>query len=392
MTAILVIIYVSFISLGLPDGILGAAWPVMSVDLGAPISFAGVISMLIFGGTIVSSLFSEKVIRRFGTGLVTSVSVLMTALALLGFALSSGVVWLCIFAIPLGLGAGSVDAALNNFIAVHYKARHMNWLHCFWGVGASAGPLIISAFIYRQSGWKIGYGIISIAQIILVAALFVALPLWKKAEHGDDEQSHQHEHGLLSSLKTPGVKSAMLIFFAYGAMETTTGLWGSTYLVGVKGLSPEAAAQWVSLFYLGITAGRFISGFISFKLKNTAMIRMGMVIIAAGLLAMLVPSGSTMSLVGFVLIGLGCAPVFPGMMHETPERFGKLASQKIVGLQMASAYAGTTFMPPLFGAIAQYIDFSLFPFFLLLMFFVSFGLSENLNRVMLRKKISAFKG
>lgn len=386
MTALLVIIYVSFISLGLPDGLLGAAWPVMSADFGAPLSFAGVISMITAGGTIVSSLFCEKMIRRFGTGLVTTVSVLMTALALLGISLSGDVVWICILAVPLGLGAGSVDAALNNFVALHYKAHHMNWLHCFWGVGATAGPMLMSLFIAKQNGWKMGYGTIGIVQIVLVAALFAALPLWKRAPSQSDGAQSQSTKNVFDALRIPGVKSAMLIFLVYCSLEMTMGLWGSSYLVGIRGLSAETAAQWVSLYYLGITAGRFASGFVSMKLNNTAMIRVGILVIAVGLLAVLLPLGNAAVQIGFGMIGLGCAPIFPSMLHETPARFGKADSQKLVGLQMASAYTGSTLMPLVVGAAAQSIGIFLFPYFLLVMFVTLLLLSENLNRIVIKNK------
>ena len=385
MTALLVMIYISFISLGLPDGLLGASWPVMSADFGAPLSFAGVIGMITAGGTVISSLTSDRVIKRFGTGLVTTVSVLMTALALLGISLSSNIFWICLLAVPLGLGAGSVDTALNNFVALHYKAHHMNWLHCFWGVGASAGPIIMSLYIAKQNGWKIGYGTIGIAQVALVAALFVALPLWKKAKSGSEESHAKGSASMLGALKIPGVKSAMLIFLVYCSLEVTMGLWGSSYLVGVRGLSAETAAQWVSLYYIGITAGRFVSGFASMKLNNTAMIRLGVIVIAAGLLAVLLPLGNTVVQIGFGMIGLGCAPIFPSMVHETPARFGKADSQKLVGLQMASAYTGTTLAPLIVGVASQYIGIYLFPYFLLLMFIALVALTENLNRIVLTK-------
>lgn len=386
MTALLVIIYMSFISLGLPDSLLGAAWPVMSTDLGTPLSMAGVLAMVVTLGTIVSSLLSERVIRRFGTGLVTAFSVMLTAVALLGVALSQSIVWLFVLAVPLGLGAGSVDTALNNFVALHYKAKHMNWLHCFWGLGATVGPIIMAAFLARQGGWKLGYGTIGIIQAVLVVILFSTLPLWKKAVKQDEhsEEHHQQPQKIFSAIKAPGVKSAMLVFFAYCAIEVTTGLWGSSYLVSVKGLPPETAAQWIALYYFGITAGRFISGFISMKLSNISMIRMGMVITGVGLMGAILPLGNAVLQVSFVMIGLGCAPIFPAMLHETPVRFGKAVSQKLVGLQMASAYLGSTIMPPIFGAIAQYIDMSLFPFYLLLMLLLMFALSENLNRTILK--------
>lgn len=381
MTALLVIIYISFISLGLPDALLGAAWPVMSTDLGAPLSLAGMLSMIVAGGTIVSSLMSERVIRRFGTGLVTACSVTMTAVALIGIALSSSLVGLCLFAIPLGLGAGAVDTALNNFVALHYQARHMNWLHCFWGVGATAGPAIMSLFLATQGGWKLGYGTIGAFQALLVVALFVSLPLWKKAT-GPAIQAEHVDHKpqkLAHTLKTPGVKPAMLCFFAYCALELTTGLWGSSYLVTFKGVPAVTAAQWISYFYLGITAGRFLSGFLSMRLNNTAMISIGMTVIGVGLVSLLLPFHSVFQQIGLALTGLGCAPIFPAMLHDTPRRFGASVSQRLIGLQMASAYLGSTLAPLLFSAIVQYINISLFPYYLAVMLVLMALASKRVN-------------
>ncbi len=390
MTALLVIIYISFISLGLPDALLGAAWPVMSADLGASLSLAGVLSMIVAGGTIVSSLMSERVIRRFGTGRVTAFSVLLTAIALLGFSLLPRFWMMCLMAVPLGLGAGSVDTALNNFVALHYKARHMNWLHCFWGVGATVGPMIMSAYLAIKGGWKLGYGTIGLIQVVLVVVLFASLPLWKRAARGEaeSEQSAQPMPTMRQTLRTPGVRFAMLSFFAYCALELTTGLWGSSFLVIVKGVTAEAAARWISFYYLGITAGRFATGFLSFKLSNNAMIRLGLGIIALGLLAVLLPLGNVLLQIGFVLIGLGCAPIFPGMLHETPVRFGTGLSQRLIGLQMASAYVGSTFMPLLFGAIAQYVTINLFPYYLLAMLALMAVSNLLVNRSVARKPLS----
>jgi len=386
MAVLLAIIYVSFVSLGLPDGLLGSAWPVMSGDFGVPVAIAGIVSMFVAGGTIVSSLCSSSVIRRYGTGMVTAVSTLLTALAMMGIALSDSFVLLCLFALPLGLGAGSVDTALNNFVALHYKAHHMNWLHCFWGLGASAGPLIMSLYLAGKGGWKLGYWTVGGIQALLVAGLFAALPLWRKAESGCNGESGAEKTPIFTAIKTRGVKSAMLCFFAYCALESATGLWGSSYLVGVRGLSPDVAAQWVSLFYIGITAGRFIAGFISFKLSNILMIRLGAALLLGGLLAVLILGNDTVQ-IGFAMIGLGCAPIFPGMIHETPVRFGSADSQKVVGLQMASAYAGGTFIPPLFGAVAGLFGIWLFPFYLLAMLALFAAVFENLNRLTVKRPV-----
>ncbi len=387
ITLILIIIYLAFISLGLPDSLLGSAWPVMQTDLSVGFSSAGIISMIICGGTIISSLFSGRLINRFGTGKVTFISVTMTALALLGFSVSPSFIWLCVMAIPLGLGAGSVDAALNNFVALHYKAKHMSWLHCFWGIGATSGPIIMSLFLANNSGWQKGYFTISLIQFFLVFVLFITLPLWKILENNDEEASNEEEKNTekISPLKIPGVKLALVSFVCYCATESTAGLWGSSYLVNYKGLSVDAAARGISLFYGGITLGRFLSGFLTMKFNNRILIRFGQVICITGAVCLLLPLPTYFSLVGLTLVGLGCAPIYPCMLHETPNRFGKSASQSIMGIQMAFAYIGSTFMPPILGFIASKTSIVIFPYFLLLFMLIMLIGSEKIN-IFIRKK------
>jgi len=376
---LLVIIYISFISLGLPDALLGSAWPVMYQLLNVPLHYAGIVSMIVAGGTVVSSVFSAKVVRRFGTGLVTAVSVLMTAAALMGFSLSHSFWFLCLFAIPLGLGAGSVDAALNNYVALHYKARHMSWLHCFWGVGASLGPIIMAAFLMRGRPWNSGYFVISILQIFLVALLFISLPLWKSNRTAEGPARHNTEK-FSQLLRITGVKEALIAFFCYCSIETITGLWGASYLVMERGISPETAAQWISLYYIGITAGRFISGFVTMKLNNRQMVRLGQIITGCGIVTLLLPLGNSVLLPGFFMIGLGCAPVYPSLLHETPQNFGEEYSQAIMGIQMGSAYIGITLMPPLFGRIASITSFIIFPLFIAIILAIKIIMVEILNR------------
>lgn len=386
ITLILIIIYLAFISLGLPDSLLGSAWPVMQTDLSVGFSSAGIISMIISGGTIISSLLSGKLINRFGTGKVTFVSVTMTAIALLGFSAAPSFIWLCIMSIPLGLGAGSVDAALNNFVALHYKAKHMSWLHCFWGIGATSGPIIMSLFIAKNSGWRKGYFTISLIQFSLVFLLFITLPLWKRFEKNDEDASVDEEKNTekISPLKIPGVKLALVSFVCYCAAEATAGLWGSSYLVN-KGLSPDDAAIGISLFYGGITLGRFLSGFLTMKLNNCMLIRLGQVICIIGAVCLLLPLPTYFSLVGLILVGLGCAPIYPCMLHETPTRFGTSASQSIMGLQMAFAYMGSTFMPPILGFIASKTSIMIFPYFLLCYMLIMLIGSEKIN-IFIQKK------
>jgi fucose permease len=382
LTILLVIIYIAFISLGLPDSILGSAWPMIHKELNVPISYAGIETMIVSGGTIISSFYSEKLIRKFGTGKVTAVSVFMTAAGLLGIYLSPNFFWICALGIPLGIGAGAVDSALNNFVALHYEAKHMNWLHCFWGIGATTGPFIMSAFLAKEGGWRLGYASIGVMQAVLVVCLFISLPLWRKFETTvNQEEDLKKNNTLTSLLKMTGAKPALTGFFCYCAIELTTGLWGSSYLVITKGLSPETAARWVSLYYLGITIGRFLAGFLAIKFNNKQMIRIGQIICTIGAALLLLPFSDYIQLVGLLLIGLGCAPIYPAMLHETPNRFGKEVSQGIMGIQMAVAYVGSTFMPPLFGFLANITGFQILPLFLLLFIIIMITASEMVNKI-----------
>ena len=366
---LLAIIYLAFISLGLPDSLLGAAWPSMYPEFQVPVSYAGIISMVIALGTVISSLMSDRLTKRLGAGLVTAISVAMTALALFGFSFSHSFWVLILWSIPYGLGAGSVDAALNNYVALHYKSRHMSWLHCMWGVGASAGPYIMGFALSHGQNWNGGYRYIGILQVILTFILFISLPLWKKEKKdaaSESDATSDHILTLREIFAIPGVKSVMLMFFCYSAIEQTSGLWASSYLVLHKGVAPETAATFASLFYIGITIGRAISGFITMKLNDTQMIRLGQGIILLGVLALFLPLGSTISLIGFILIGLGCAPIYPCIIHSTPDHFGADRSQAIIGVQMASAYVGTCLMPPVFGLIANNITVALLTAYLIL--------------------------
>ena len=376
-TFILIIIYIAFISLGLPDGMLGAAWPTMRLGFGMPVGHAGFVSFVISAGTIFSSLVSVKVIRKLGTGKVTACSVLLTAIGLTGFALTPNFWWLFLFAIPLGIGAGAVDSALNEYIAEHYKAIHMNMLHCFWGIGALTGPLIMSSFIKNTDSWRPSYGLVAIIQFVLVLAIFLSLPIWKKLENHHKLASNSHNEdkngevtevkrkSTLESLKIRGVKTVLVCFMTYAAMELMLGLWGATYLTSIKNFEPSKAAAWVSLYYGGITLGRFLAAFLSIKLNNKQLIRLGSLITIIAVIFMLIghflSSGDIFTLAGFILFGLGCAPIFPAMLHETPARFGKENAQSIMGFQMAMAYTASTTLPPIFGFIASATTPALLP-------------------------------
>ncbi len=363
---LLAVIYLSFISLGLPDALLGSAWPSIYPQFGVPVSYAGLLSIIISLGTIVSSLQSDRLTRRLGTGKVTAISVAITAAALFGFSVSRSFWILCLWAIPYGLGAGSVDASLNNYVALHYKSRHMSWLHCMWGVGASAGPYIMGFVLERGMEWNNGYRIISVVQAVLTAVLLFSLPLWKKGgEMGGDRQPAGRALSLGEIFRIPGALQIIACFFCYCALEQTTGLWASSYMTLYRGISAETAASFTGMFYIGITAGRALSGFITMRFSDTQMIRMGQAVIGAGVLTMLLPFGKSPLLIGLVLIGLGCAPIYPCIIHSTPSLFGADRSQAIIGVQMASAYVGSCLMPPLFGLLARAVSVSLFPWYLL---------------------------
>ena len=385
---LLIIIYLSFISLGLPDDLLGSAWPAMYREFQVPVSYAGAISMIIAIGTVISSLQSDRLTRKFGTGKVTAASVAMTAVALLGFSTSHSFPALCLWAIPYGLGAGSVDASLNNYVALHYASRHMSWLHCMWGVGASIGPYIMGYALTANLGWNSGYRLIGILQILLTVILIGSLPLWKKRSYASLPEMNSTEEKaadagplcLSQIIRIPGAKEVMLMFFCYCALEQTAGLWASSYLVLHHGLSAETAAWFASLFFIGITTGRGISGFLTYKMDDESMIRLGLGIILLGILVLLLPMGEATALLGLILVGMGCAPVYPCVIHSTPEHFGADKSQAIIGVQMASAYVGILLMPPLFGLIANHISVSLFPFYLLAILVLMTVMHEKLLR------------
>ena len=380
VSLLLAIIYIAFISLGLPDSLLGAAWPTLHGELGVPLSFAGLITMLISGGTIVSSLLSDKLTRKLGTGLVTACSVLLTAAALFGFSVSDSLWMLCLWAIPYGLGAGAIDAALNNYVAIHYAARHMSWLHCMWGVGTTISPYIMSAALGGRHGWQSGYRTVSVIQFILTAFLFFSLPLWRKqaAQSADTPRVPRAKN----VFAIRGVTAVLICFFGYCALESTAGLWASSYLVAVRGVDEATAARFASLFYIGITLGRFLCGFVADRIGDRALIRVGLAVILVGILCVGLPLGSdALALGGLIVIGLGCAPIYPSVIHSTPRNFGAENSQSIVGIQMASAYIGSTFMPPLFGALTEILPIGIYPLYLAAFAVLMIVMSEKLNRL-----------
>ncbi|MEO3945964.1 MFS transporter [Gorillibacterium sp. CAU 1737] len=401
-TWFLLVIYMAFISLGLPDSLLGSAWPVMRLELGARLDSAGLLAMIVSGGTILSSLASGTVVQRFGTGKVTLISCMLTAGALLGFSLSPSFLWLTILAIPLGLGAGAVDAGLNQYVAEHYKAHHMNWLHCFWGVGATMGPIIMSASLTGSHSWRGGYATVAIIQFALVVLLFVTLPLWKRVaasregealnrsepsipEESEASQTLQASQVPTKVLQLRGVKPTLAAFLLYCAAESTVGLWGASYLVGARQVAADTAAGWISMYYGGITLGRLLTGFLTLKVSNRLLIRYGQLVAIGGGILLLLPLPAQASLIAILFIGLGLAPIYPGLLHETPARFGREQSMKLMGVQMAVAYTGSTFLPPLFGAFAAKTSLTFFPYVVMAFLGLMLLSAERVNRIMMMK-------
>lgn len=378
-TILLFVIYISFISLGLPDSILGSAWPTMYQELDVPVSYAGIIAVIIAFGTIVSSLQSDRLTLKLGPGKVTAISVALTAFALFGFSISSSFLMLCLFAIPYGLGAGSVDACLNNYVALHYKGWHMSLLHCMWGVGAVTGPNIMAYALTNNKGWNSGYFYISMLQIGLTAILLFSLPFWKKRERIVDGRETK-SLSLREVVKIKGVKEVLLCFLCYCGVEQSAGLWASSYLNMYKGVPAEEAARYASMFFIGITVGRGLNAIIALKLKDRTMVRIGLTIIAIGIIVMIIPASSIITLIGLILIGLGCAPIYPSLIHATPDSFGEDKSQAVIGIQMAFAYIGVLALPPLFGFIADFTDISLLPVYITILFVVMLISFERLQK------------
>lgn len=379
---LLIVIYLAFIGLGLPDGLLGAAWPTMYPVFEVPVSFAGAVSFIISMGTVVSSLLSDRLTRKLGCGKVTVISVAMTAAALFGFSVSGSFWMLCLWAIPYGLGAGSVDAALNNYVALHYASRHMSWLHGMWGLGASVGPYIMGFALTGGLGWPAGYRIVGLIQIVIVFLLFISLPAWKgRADTADGESLSDKPLKLSRIVRIRGAKEVLLMFFCYCALEATAMLWSASYLVMKAGMDTDTAASYACTFFVGMTVGRFLSGFVTMKLSDTKMIRLGTGVLALGVVVMLLPLGTAGSVTGLLLAGLGCAPIYPCVIHATPAHFGADKSQAIIGVQMASAYVGTSLMPPLFGIIAQYLGAYLLPVYMGAIMVLMVLMHERLNKV-----------
>ncbi len=381
---LLALIYIAFISLGLPDSLLGSGWPVMHTELGVPVSFMGMVSMVISGGTIVSSLFSDRLTRRLGTRTVTVISVFLTVIALFGFSVSNSFWMLIAFAVPYGLGAGAIDAALNNYVALHYKAKHMSWLHCFWGVGTIVSPFIMG-YALKNLTWNGGYRLVGLIQLAIALLLLVTLPVWRVNKETDEKTGKSV--GLIGALRIKGVPFLLTGFFAYCAAEATAMQWASTYFAEVKKIPPERSASFAALFYIGITLGRFVSGFITDRLGDRKMILTGTAVLTCGIIVLIIPTASYLTaFAAFLVIGFGCAPIYPCIIHSTPSNFGAENSGAIIGIQMASAYVGSTFIPPIFGLLGNSIGFEIMPFYLLGFFALMIAMIELTFRVTGKKR------
>lgn len=368
MNKLLIIIYFVFISLGLPDSVLGTAWPTMHQELHLVTSAAGLIAMVVSVCTILSSLQTIPLIKRFGIGKLVLFSVLATAIGLLGYSTANYYWMLLLFAIPLGLGAGAIDTSVNDYVALHYKAHHMNWLHAFWGIGATVGPIIMGILLSNNLSWRMGYLVLGIIQLLLVLLLTRSIPLWKKI-HVPVAETGKRTTTLRQVITKPGVIFSLLAFIFYVGTEASIGLWGSTFLVNAKGIHVNTAAFITSTYYASITVGRLIAGFMTFRFGNRFILYVSETLLVIGVVLLMILPGQY-SLVGFALTGLGSAAIFPTMLQETPRRFGTDFSTQVMSLQVGLAYVGTTCLPPLLGVISQYFGMAIFPYILGIFSFV----------------------
>ena len=385
-TALLIIIYIAFIGLGIPDSLFGTAWPAIYSEFELPISFGSFVTIIISCGTVLSSVISSKIISRLGTNKVSAYSTLLTALALLGFSFAPNLWVMCFWAIMLGIGAGAIDVALNNYVAIHYSATHMSFLHCFYGVGVSVSPYILSLVIAGNFGWRGGYRIAFAIQLIITLLLFLSLPLWRKA-HGSENESEENTHKDLSFgsvLKIRGVKMMCSLFIASCAIECTCGGWGSTFLVEYKHLPAEKAAQIIMIYYIGMTLGRFLSGVLAAKLHSWKIIKLGQIVLGLALLLLILPGGVYLCALGMFLIGLGNGPLFPNFNYLTPENFGSDISQSVIGIQMASAYIGIMVAPAVCGLLGQVFGMVIFPFYLIVFYAIMIPVTIRIKTVLKR--------
>ncbi len=378
---LLAVIYLTFISLGLPDSLLGSGWPKMQMAFNVPSSYAGYVSMTICFMTIISGLISPKLIKRFRTEWIVIVSIFLTILGLFGFSVADSYSILFLFAIPFGLGAGSIDAALNLYVANHYSGAVMNFLHCFYGVGAVISPYIMALALSR-AGWNEGYRWTAFLQTGILLAVIISLPLWKKNEEVNEAEEIKNSAGIREALKVPGVLLTLIGFFAYCAGEATCFLWTPSYFAGTRPeLNDEIIASFGSLIFGGLMLGRIISGFTSNRLGDRLLIRIGIIVELIGIILVFIPEMHYMvAAVGFVIIGTGMGPIYPSIQHMAPVNFGKTYAASVIGLQMASAYMGSTFMPMVFGILQEHTGIAVMPVYLLIFAILNIGLLEMAYR------------
>jgi fucose permease len=374
---LIAVIYLIFISLGLPDSLLGSGWPEMQVFFGVPSSFAGYVSMTISFMTIISALLSPRLMRKMQTKWIVIISIMLTIVGLLGFSVCTEYWMLFIMAIPYGLGAGAIDASINNYVAMHYSGSVMNFLHCFYGVGAMISPYIMAAAL-RSARWNEGYRWTAYLQIAILAVCILSLPLWKRNQTKEEEETLKNSAGIREVVKIPGAVQTLIAFFAYCSGEATCFLWVPSFFAGTKkGISAGRIASFGSLIFGGLMLGRLIAGFISNRFGDRKMIRMGIVLELMGILVVLLPfPGYMVTAVGFVMIGTGMGPVYPAIQHMAPENFGRKNSAAMIGLQMASAYVGSTFMPMVFGLLQQALGIWIMPWYLLIFALMNIGMLE----------------
>lgn len=370
MTILLIIILISFLGVGVPDSALGTAWPAIYTEFNLPISIAGYITVTISICTVISSLFSATLVKKFGTGVVTAVSTILTVMALFGFSISNHVVFLFLCAIPLGLGAGSIDSALNGFVSLHYRASQVSFLHCFYGLGVAVTPYLMSLALHDGNDWRKGYQMVTLIQGIIAIVTVVALPLWKKVEKKQIEEAEEETKAVsfIELVKVPAIRWAGFVFLFSCAVELTSGAWSTTYFVETKHILPERAARVSILFYAGLTLGRLLSGILVETFGAWKMIWSSSFIILIAIIGMSLPLPIGVCAVALFLIGLGVGPLFPNLTHLTPKNFGKEISLSVMGLQSAFSYIGIMVLPPLFGILADRCSTVIFPYYLFVLF------------------------
>lgn len=384
-TVILLVIYIAFIGLGIPDSLFGTAWPAIYPEFGADVGSAGFVTLIISGCTVISSLFAARIINRFGVGIAAAFSTALTAAALLGFSLSNSLYVLCLLSVPLGLGAGCIDSGLNNYVALHYKASHMSFLHCFYGIGVTLSPYLMSLAL-AGGQWRRGYRFAFYIQLAITVVLLIAIPFWDGASRKDEfSEASVRTLKISEMLKMPSVRASSFVFFGSCALENVCGTWSSTYLVNTKGMTADTAALLVMLYYAGMAAGRFLSGVLACRMSCRRIIKIGQSVVLLAIIMLFLPLPREFSGAALFMIGIGNGPLFPNMVHLTPKNFGAEISQSVMGMQMAVAYLGIMSMPLLFGFIAGRLSSAAFPYFISAMYLILIVSGVMLEKILKSK-------